>query len=180
MPGTLSMKSVASEKMNMVHYQHVGPIGQYHLPKEPRFRFDEKLRRAVSLDPDIEVVEEDVSGFDVTHVWTLIKIKGKYYHFRAISETKYDRDGNQIFKYIDGKKAVSDHVWRDVYSADFYSREYKGDRLEEYSFTDLSDPVTSIIFEYLAINKRSKLYDKTFRIIFSKDEPIMPKNWEVV
>ncbi|MCP4123416.1 MAG: hypothetical protein GY751_16820 [Bacteroidetes bacterium] len=174
------MKSVASEKMNMVHYQHVGPIGQYHLPKEPRFRFDEKLRRAVSLDSDIEVVEDKASGFDVTTFKALLRIRGRYYCVRAISETKYDKDGNQIFKYVDGKKAVSDHVWRKVHSSPTFNSEYKGDRLEEYSLTELSDPITSIIFEYLAINKRSKLYDKTFRIIFSEDEPISPKNWEVV
>ncbi len=41
----------SNRKAKMVHYQHVGPIGQYHMPKDPRFRFDKETRAVVSLVP---------------------------------------------------------------------------------------------------------------------------------
>ncbi len=164
----------------MVHYQHEGPIGQYHVPKEPRFRFDEERRRAVSLVPNIDVVDESINAWGSTSVRTLLRIDKKFYTFRANSEEKYDENGEQVFKYVGEKKNVSDHVWGSVESSNFHNQDYDECNLENFVFSSIDDPITNIILEYLAINKRAYLYQRVSRIIFAAEEPITPKVWEVV
>ncbi len=154
----------------------------YHLPKEPRFRFDENTNKVISLVPNIDVVDEYHGGREVRHKWILLKVGEKYYCIRVISTTKYDEAGNQVFRYVNGKKLRSDQVWTNVYlgNAFYGDRPEQGRKTEEARLTSLDDTVTDIVFEYLATDKNNINYEKVHRIIFSDDEPITPKNWRVI
>lgn len=158
--------------------QHTGPFGQYRIPENPRFKFDEKLRRGISLTHQIEIVGEKHSTSEMgTTVRTYFSYQGNEYCLSAISNVDLMPDGDAAVRVIDGKTMPGYNIWYDV---EFISTIRIGDaKPKPYTIQSLDDEFTDLVMEYLAINYRNYNQEKTVRVVFKDNQPIAIKNWEV-
>jgi len=199
----------------IIRLQHGGRKDKFVIPETPRFRCETKLRHAVSIVPGIEIVNCTRQGGDYTVggvpiISTVMKIGEKHYAFRAGTSDEFDKKGNQLHEFIDGKRRVKGKVWENVcslkkhfdrgdtiYATEKALQKLKDKvedfdewmegvgrrniiKLEDYNFKNINDPITQTIMEYLSVNKEDESYLGVSKIIFSADEPIRPKIWEVI
>ena len=178
-----------------MHYQHKGPIGQFHVPKEPRFRFDEERREVVSLVPNIEVVSHESGGREIVYKHTLLKVGNKHYELKADFSHIHDENGKQIFQIgNDGRQCAAGIVWDNIRLGyfDSISRIFLLDQkvisqgntltLENARIADIDNSIARIVYEYLSVDRHVSWAKETevVRLIISKHEPIQPKVWEVI
>ena len=158
--------------------QHAGPFGQYKIPERPRFKYDPDLRRCVSLIPDIEILGDTSHVIDgSTFVRTDIKYKGCNYCLLSNYISELYEDGKAAVRERDGKTIPAHAVWFDV---QFTDRQLGNlENPQKYEISRLDDELVSLVIEYLAINTRSSSDKKVVRIVFSDDQTISVKNWEV-
>lgn len=163
----------------MVHHQHVGPIGQYHVPERSRFRWDTERFKMASIAPGIEVLEEGGGGREEMHYNAKLKIEGNVYSIRTVSEPEFDESGNQVFNYRNGDKKPSNQVWIDVHVFEILERDGRPSFSRVYIDSD-TEQLAQIIFDFLSVNRsvHSDL-NKVVRIIFSDKNSISPKNYAV-
>lgn len=158
--------------------QHTGPFGQYKIPERPRFKYDPDLRRCVSLIPDIEILGDTSHVIDgSTFVRTDIKYKGCNYCLLSNYISELYEDGKAAVRERDGKTIPAHAVWFDVQFTDRQLGNLKNP--QKYEISRLDDELVSMVMEYLAINTRSSSDKKVVRIVFSDDQTISVKNWEV-
>jgi hypothetical protein len=164
----------------MVHRQHVGPVGQYHIPERSRFRWDRKPGKLTSVTPGIEVVATGGGGREESHFDATLRIGERLYSLRAVVEDECDQFGAPIFNYRNGVRKQGDRVWLNVHLLEVMQTDGGESRqFIEMPIADFDDQLTQIIMDFLTVETGILYPRKTTRIVFSDVNPITPKNYKV-
>jgi hypothetical protein len=165
----------------MIHYQHKGPFGRYHPPKDSRFQFDNETNRVVSLVPGIEIVDQRVSGRPGEQSRrTLVRIGLKYYSFIAEFDVLRNEEGNQVFCDIDGNGKPDGVCWYRVSGKDVWLNDDGIQPIVDFEFKDIHGFVENVLMEIMSVDAKIEVLKHAKRVIFDDSQSIAPKNWEII
>jgi hypothetical protein len=171
----------------MVHPQHIGPFGEFRIPKKPRFKFDPKLYRPVSTVSGIEVVDDyNTGGRDgLDRVDFLFRVDGKLFAFSGDFAPEYDIRGQMIYEkpinvvgpFSGVKYTVNKCVWENISVCNTYKNHEITKQIEKnWSIENFSGFREQLIIEFMALNVRYDRFLAVERLMFNSSEKIHPKN----
>jgi hypothetical protein len=175
----------------MVHPQHIGPFGEFRIPKKPRFKFDLKLYRPVSVVSGIEVVDHDNTGRreGLTTSDFLVRVDDKLFAFSGDFASEFDIDGQRIDTeptYVAGRFSAVKHtinkcVWENISVCNTYKNyEYTKQIEKNWSLNNFAGFREQLIIEFMALNIKYDGFSAVKRLIFNKSEKIHPKNIVII
>jgi hypothetical protein len=159
----------------MVNYQHVGPIGQYQVPKDPRFRYENYQLK--SITPGIEVIKTEGSGGEGTYYRATLRVDGRTIAITGSWAYEEDEFGSPVYNYVRGKAKAPDMVFFNVKL--FYEDDTGSSKIQRIPLSNFSDRMTQIVLEFLTVDRSGITRRRVARVIFSDDEPIVPRNYRV-
>jgi hypothetical protein len=129
--------------------------------------------------PGVEVLEIDGGGHEERFYIPTIKVGDVILTISTGWDAERDEMGNEVFQYKDGRKRAAKLVFLDVklYIKDQNSTQK---RFERYPLSDFGSEYTQIILDFLSVDRSGISPQRVARILFSENEPISPKNYQVV
>ncbi|MDJ0614228.1 MAG: hypothetical protein QNJ29_11170 [Rhizobiaceae bacterium] len=164
-----------------INYQYAEPIGQYYLPEQPRFKFDMEEKILISLDPNIEILDQDYHGKPGEHFRVVVlRICSKNFGYLADFDAFRDKKGYPAIDETGEMRKLDGVCWSNVRSKKTWWKDGVQQEITKFQFETIDGEIESTVMEALAVDPLFTSYKYGRRIIFKKDQPIEPKNWEVI